>query len=131
MIRLNNELGALRAQSKRLEENEGGVSLNSKGIPGKSKEYIDIVRKVKYQEELFGQLSKQLELARIDESKDASVIQILDVATAPDKKSSPHRMLITVLGFSLGLIGGVLYALSRKIFVAEFKYLRSINDGNG
>lgn len=68
------------------------------------------LRDVKYYETMFELLAKQYELAKINEAKDSSTIQLLDIATPPDWKSKPKRAVITITGFLLGLIAWVFFA---------------------
>jgi len=60
---------------------------------------------VKYAETIFEILAKQYEAARLDEAKTAAIIQVLDPAIEPDRKSSPPRILIVVIVTLLGLFG--------------------------
>jgi len=101
--RARRELAELRSQLEKLEKAE-----NSKGpdifiptgkVPEIGLEYVRRLRDVKYYEVLFELLAKQYEVARLDEAKDAVVIQTLDKATPPDKKHKPKRALI-VLGLT-------------------------------
>ena len=71
-------------------------------VPEKGLEYARKLREVQYHRTLYELLSKQYEAARRDEAKSAPVIQVVDRAVPPDKKSGPPRMLIT-LGF--GFVG--------------------------
>jgi uncharacterized protein involved in exopolysaccharide biosynthesis len=59
-------------------------------------------------------LAKQYELAKIDEAKDATVIQVLDRAIEPDRKSKPMRSLITLLSAVLALFVSILWAFFRE-----------------
>lgn len=59
-------------------------------------DYVGTYREFKYQEALFETFAKQYELARMDESKEGSLIQVVDVATPPELKSKPARALIAV-----------------------------------
>ena len=54
---------------------------------------------------MFDLLARQLELARLDEAREGGVIQVVDAAEVPERRSSPRRMLMTV---GAGLIGLVL-----------------------
>ncbi len=47
-------------------------------------------------------LSKQYEMARLDESRDGALIQVVDVATPPEHKSKPKRAFIAV-GVTIGV----------------------------
>jgi uncharacterized protein involved in exopolysaccharide biosynthesis len=80
-------LGALRSQLARLEES----SEQSGGS-----DYITKFRDFKYQETLFDLFARQYELARVDESREGTLIQVVDVAKPPEWKSRPKRALISV-----------------------------------
>jgi uncharacterized protein involved in exopolysaccharide biosynthesis len=73
-----------------------------------SLQYPDAVRNLKYQEAIWEILAKQFEMAKLDEAKDFPLIQILDKATPPEKKSKPKRsqivMLATLVAFFLAVI---------------------------
>ena len=66
-------------------------------------EYLRRYRDLKYQETVFELLAKEFEVAKLDEAREGSIIQVVDAAVPPDKKSSPHRPLIvlatTILSF--------------------------------
>jgi len=81
-------LVALRAQLSRLEQ-----ASDSSGGP----DYVSKYREFKYQETLFDLFAKQYELARVDESREGALIQVVDTATPPEKKSKPKRALIAVI----------------------------------
>ncbi|MEY4907302.1 MAG: hypothetical protein RL260_1020 [Pseudomonadota bacterium] len=89
---------ALRAELSRQEQTEQVVD----GDPG----YISRYREYKYQETLFDLYAKQFELARADEGREGALIQVVDVAQAPERKSKPQRALLA-LGAAL-LVGFVL-----------------------
>ena len=83
-------LAALRSQIAKLE----GVSARDEPATAS---YVSKYREYKYQETLFDMLAKQFELAKLDESKDGTLIQVVDKAEAPDHKSKPKRGEIGVL----------------------------------
>lgn len=112
------QLAALQAQYASL--NHGGADgddiFSRKKLPPAEVSYLNTVRDVKFYQALFEVLSKQWELAKLDEAREGAGIQIIDPAIAPDKKSGPHRGFLIVLGFflSLGLGSGwVLYSEAR------------------
>jgi uncharacterized protein involved in exopolysaccharide biosynthesis len=94
-------LAALKAQLDKIES-----SLNKSG--GSGSDYINRFREYKYQETLFELFSRQYELARVDESREGGLVQVVDKAQLPDRKSRPKRALIGI-GTSLGC--GVLLTL--------------------
>jgi uncharacterized protein involved in exopolysaccharide biosynthesis len=65
-------------------------------LPAASLEFLRKLRDLKYHETLFELLAKQYEAARIDEARSAPLIQVVDQATPPDKKSWPPRTLIVL-----------------------------------
>lgn len=79
------DLAALRGQLKRAE------AVNTDASAG---DYIANYREFKYQETLFDMFAKQFELAKLDESRDAALIQVVDKATPPERKSRPVRLMI-------------------------------------
>ena len=66
-------------------------------MPGLGLEYTRKLRELKIQEAIFEQLSKQYEVAKLNEAKDSSSLQVLDEAVVPLKKSKPKRSLIVIL----------------------------------
>jgi len=107
------ELSALRAQLRQLE----GPAQRAMGEHNSAgSDYIARLRDFKYQETLFELFVRQYEMARIDESREGAVIQVLDLAIAPDDKAKPQRALIAVLatlasGFALLLFVFIRQAL--------------------
>jgi len=60
-------------------------------------DYVARYREYKYQETLFELFSKQFELAKVDESREGALIQVVDPAEVPEKKSKPRRGTIAVV----------------------------------
>lgn len=129
-VRIQEEINSLRDQLAKLEGDPRNPELSILGIPAGrvpaiSLEYLRKLRDVKYHESLFELLSKQYEAARIDEAKAAPIIQVVDRAVPPDKKSGPHRLLVTLgcgfIGFFLGsLFAAVARALRHAAEVPEY-----------
>ena len=97
---LESGLAAMRDQLAKIEsgaQSAGSPAMPVRGLPEAGLEYARRLRDVKYHETLFELLSKQYEAARIDEARLAPVIQVVDEAVPPDKKSWPPRLLF-VLG---------------------------------
>jgi len=53
-------------------------------------------------------------LAKLDEAKEGSLIQVVDPAIVPDYKSFPKRGLITIIAAFAGLIIGIFIALFQE-----------------
>jgi tyrosine-protein kinase Etk/Wzc len=96
------ELSAWRAQLGRAEKTEPAV-----GLSGSDSDYISRFRDFKYFETLFELFTKQYEMARIDESREGAVIQVLDAAQPPERKSKPKKAqmaMISALGTGFALL---------------------------
>ena len=95
------ELAAMRSQMAQ-QSADAAPDTGSKG----EGDYIAKYRDYKYFETLFELFSKQYEIARVDESREGAVIQVVDVAVSPELKSKPKKAIIAVLatlaaGFAL------------------------------
>lgn len=118
--RLQSEIQGYRAQLGKLKTGKtnqnGDLMVPTGKIPEIGVEYIRSLRNVKYQETIFELLAKQYELARFDEAKDSSNIQILDAAVIAQKKSKPRKLIIILLGFFGGGVLAVILALMRDAY---------------
>ena len=116
--RLQQVLVGLRAQLVKVERNSvqgrGDVMVPTGKLPETGLEYMRKMRELKYQETLFELLSKQFEIAKIEEAKEAALIQVVDKALPPDKKSKPKRALIVILVTLMAFFIGVLMAFFRE-----------------
>ncbi len=93
------ELAALKAQFAKLERPAAQTD-------GADADYVARYRDFKYYETLFELFAKQYELARVDEAREGAVIQVVDAAVPPERKSKPKKATIAVLatlasGFAL------------------------------
>ena len=98
------QLAALSTELRRLEQAAGGES---------DSEYLSVFREFKYQETLFDLLARQFELARLDEAREAAMIQVVDVATPPEIKSSPRRLLFAAGGLVVAILLSMALVLAR------------------
>jgi uncharacterized protein involved in exopolysaccharide biosynthesis len=97
LIRAEQELQALRAQETKLEIGNGKRTIADvpiENVPAAGLEYVRKFREVKYRETLFELLAKQFEVAKIDEARDALIVQQLDRAVPAEKRSGPSRALM-------------------------------------
>jgi len=118
--RMREELAALRSQLEQLEKTSSSRTPNvlvpTGAIPELAMDYIRKLRDVKYYEVMFELMAKQFELARLDEAKDAVVVQIIDKAAPPDKKHKPRRTLIVVFLTALSFCFAVVLVFVREGF---------------
>jgi tyrosine-protein kinase Etk/Wzc len=83
------ELTSLKSQLAKAEKEEPTAQGAS--------DYVARYREFKYQETMFELFAKQFELAKVDESREGAVIQVLDVAEPPDRKSKPKKAMIAII----------------------------------
>jgi uncharacterized protein involved in exopolysaccharide biosynthesis len=60
--------------------------------------YADLYRRTKVEEAVFESLTKEYEMAKVQEVKEIPVVKVLDSPNIPEKKSFPPRLLIMLLG---------------------------------
>ncbi len=109
--RLGSELGALRTQLAKIEQGSGSEESTSPLRQLAVKSYRDI----KAREAMLGVLVAQYESARVDESREGPLIQVVDAAQAPERKSKPKRAIIVLVVAFAGLFLGVLVAFVRRV----------------
>lgn len=109
------ELASLRGELAKMEmdtnASKGDIMVPFGKAPEVGLEYLRRFRDMKYFETLFEMLAKQYEIARIDEAHEATLIQVLDRAIPPERKSRPRRALIFVSTLVAGLVLSIGLAL--------------------
>jgi uncharacterized protein involved in exopolysaccharide biosynthesis len=108
------ELTSLQAEEARLEQSNhvpGIAGLGLGNVPAAGLEYLRAAHELQYQQALFDMLMKQYDAAKLDESKDAAIIQVVEPAIEPDRKSSPKRALIVLISVVLGFFAGCILVL--------------------
>ena len=103
--RIASDLSAERAQLQKLEQGSGQVVGTTLQL-----EAVKSYRDMKVQEAMLEVLIKQFELARVDEAKEGPLIQVVDLATPPERRSKPKRTLIVLVSALAGLFLSVLLA---------------------
>ena len=125
LLRTQEELRGLRAQLAKLERGQhsekGDFMVPTGKIPEVGVEFVRGVRNVKYYETIFELLAKQFELAKIDEAKESSMIQVLDKAIPAERKLKPSRALITMTGVVVGGLLGIFLAFVRAAYSASYQ----------
>lgn len=120
MLRTQEELRGLKIQLDKLEKNQAsndpGFMVPTGKLPEAGVEYLRRMRDVKYYEAIFEMLSKQFELAKIDEAKNSSMIQVLDSAIPAEQKFKPKRTVIVLTAVAVGMVLGILLAFMKYAY---------------
>jgi len=118
LIRLQQELAGLRTQQAKMgTDNEivpGDVMVPLGKAPTDSLEYIRKMREVKYKEVLFELFAKLFESAKVDESRNPILIQVLEKAIEPERKSEPKRFMIAFVTGLIALFLTIVWILLRE-----------------
>ncbi|MBS1804118.1 MAG: chain length determinant family protein [Acidobacteria bacterium] len=118
LVQSQKELDALRGQLAKLGGSaniDEGLIVPKGQVPAAGLDYVRKLRDVKYYETVFNILARQFEIAKVDEAKQGSLIQVVDAATIPDKRSFPNRTLIVICSILAGFFAGVVVALLQAI----------------
>jgi tyrosine-protein kinase Etk/Wzc len=131
MHRLKAEIAVLRTQ---ISQYENGNQQRGDQVKGKVKikdistaqqEASLAYRDLKFQETLLDGFVRQLELAKIDESKEGPPVQVLDVARAPEIRAKPERRKLVISYTVTGLVIGLVLALLK----ASLRHTQSSPEG--
>ncbi len=80
-----------------------------------TQDYVGALREYKYQEALFEIYARQFELAKMDEGREGTVIQVLDTATPPERKSKPQRLVLMAMAFAVTAISASAFFIFRSM----------------
>ena len=78
------------------------------GVP-----YADLFRKLKVEETVFETLTKEYELAKVQEAKEIPTVKVLDAPDVPEKRSFPPRTPLMILGLLLGFVVGAVLVIGQ------------------
>ncbi|MCX5809935.1 MAG: Wzz/FepE/Etk N-terminal domain-containing protein [Proteobacteria bacterium] len=93
--------------------------------PGVGLEYARKLRNFKFYETLYELLIKQHEAAKLDEAKDATIIQVVDKAEPPEQRFKPKRRQMVMIAGVVGLFLSIFAA-----FIMEYTEKSSSNPEN-
>lgn len=92
------------------ERNKGGFE-NS---PELQMVFGQLMRELKKWEEIYYTLVSEYEIAKIQEIRDTPIINVLDEAIVPVKKSAPKRAFIVMLSLIIGVNIGIILSFIRE-----------------
>jgi capsule polysaccharide export protein KpsE/RkpR len=121
VIRLTTEIEGMKAKLRDMESVQkgrkpGDITLTSRSLPQDQVMFLRKQREVQYHTLIFDLIARQFEAARLDEAKASPVIQVLDPAEPPDRKSGPFRALWTLIGGILGFLFGTSRVIGSYVY---------------
>jgi capsule polysaccharide export protein KpsE/RkpR len=115
---LQSQLGKLggKDQAGTLGPNSAAADLypSIRKLPLLGMTYADLYRQVKVQEEIYEVLTREYELAKVEEAREIPAVKVLEPPDVPEKKASPPRLLIGVSGMLAACSGAVVFLLASK-----------------
>jgi uncharacterized protein involved in exopolysaccharide biosynthesis len=78
--------------------------------------YADLYRRTKIQETVLETLTKEYEMAKVQEVKEIPTVKVLDVAHIPDKKSFPPRLLVIFLGTAFSFVVATIWIFGKTMW---------------
>jgi len=92
-------------ESTTSSSNQPGESMypSIRKLPLLAVSWADLYRRTRIQEAVLEALTKQYEMAKVQEAKEIPTVKVLDTAQIPERKSFPPRMALMALGTILGL----------------------------
>ena len=92
--------------------------------------YADLYRRTRVEEVVFETLTKQFEIAKVEEARETPSVKVLDTADVPERKSFPPRMLLVLwapcwcwllaaVGSWLGTLAGSRSGDPRKVLALD------------
>lgn len=130
------------SSTKDTEASTGALYPSLQQLPILGNTYYDLARQAKIDEAVYEALTKQYELAKVEEAKEIPTIKVLDEPIVPERKIWPPRLLIVVLGTILIFCLGVMWIVARnawesldsnhpyKLLLAQVRKILAPNDNN-
>lgn len=84
-----------------------------------------LLRNIEILQTVYIELTKQLEIAKIDQIKDAPVLNVKEFAKSPIKKAGPRRASTLVTFMFLSLLISSVYFLFKDVLLKYFKLLKN------
>ncbi len=106
-------LAAAQASESQVQSLQNKSDEDMAGMADDILEYQKLYREATIKQEIYNNLTKQIEQAKIQQTMESMDIQIVDPANLPDeeKPSFPKKKIFAVAGLILGLIVSLIYSM--------------------
>ncbi len=115
---LKRQLGILGGQEDSSPQQAGQEQLypSIRKLPLLAVRWVDLYRQAKIEETVYELLRQRYEMARIEEAKEVASVKVLDEAAVPEKKDSPHRLVIILVCSLLTFAGAAVWVLGENLW---------------
>lgn len=123
------QLVSLQAEIQRLQQNKGSsasTDLGLQDLAGGTMDYLSAAHELQYRQTLLDLLVRQYDAAKLDEAKEAAVIQVVEPAIPPEQRSSPHRTSIILTFAILGFLVACSYLYVCNFFRSNPEVYRGL-----
>jgi capsule polysaccharide export protein KpsE/RkpR len=127
---LKARIGELERQLNKLGGNDESMNAEHqlypaiRQLPLLAVKYYDLYRRTKIEETVFEMLTKQFELAKVQEAKEVGTVSVVEQPLVADRRSGPPRMLVIV---ALTLFS-VLYSIVWCVGLEKWRRIEPAND---
>ena len=106
-------LAAAQASESQVQALQNKSDEDMAGMADDILEYQKLYREATIKQEIYNNLTKQIEQAKIQQTMESMDIQIVDPANLPDeeKPSFPKKKIFAIAGFIIGLIVSLIYSM--------------------
>lgn len=111
LMGIKQEVNQIKRSLSDLEHGASGFLVSFKNLPKLGLKLSQLERELAVKQKAFDLAQEQLEVAKLDEAKDALSFQIIDRAIAPEIPSKPNRTTTIALGAIASFLLGVLIVL--------------------
>jgi uncharacterized protein involved in exopolysaccharide biosynthesis len=115
---LRRQLAMLGGQNESAEKQDSNTQdqlyPSIRKLPLLGVRWADLYRQIKISETVYDLLRQRYELARIEEAKEIPTVRVLDEAAVPEKKASPHRLLIILICTLVTFVGAAVWVIAEN-----------------
>lgn len=129
---LRSELDAAKRALRGFDDGSvGDYVVGLKGVPHLARQFAGLTREIKLLETLTAYLRQQWEQEKINEQRNLPSLQMLDPAMPPERKTSPKRFAMLMLGLTCGFVVSIIYVAIQRfknvVTTDRFERRRVIN----
>jgi uncharacterized protein involved in exopolysaccharide biosynthesis len=116
--------GQLAAMDTNSDRSEGDLAMPKGRITQDGLEYVRALREMKYREAVYELLTREVEVARVDEARQGALVQVVDPALIPDRPDSGYRLVILAGALVCALPMGLAISLAAELAAVLREYRR-------